>query len=423
MKVLFYCSKFPPQAGGAGIDAYHLGKDLSEANHQVFVVCEHAPGLKKYEKFNDSYFVHRVKVPFIKNRGSGIYFIALCVGIACKGIWLILRKKPNILHCHDTATGIGGLITKIITRKKTIFKFGGSMTYEYLCNSNKNGWDPTVGESWAWEHATGMAKLILFVEKQFYLKFDRIYPIAQYLVDILKKYLNVNAKKIKLIHNGVDTNLLKKENFKNIKDELSFKRYIFTGIRFVKYKGVHILIEACQPILEKLDAHLIIAGDGPEENALQKLANGNPRVIFTGNLSWEENINYVRSADVFVLPTLVDKTPSCLMEALALEVPCITSDIDGVKELITPGGGLLVESNNPKALADKISWLLSHPQEAKQMGQVGRKYIVAEFQWNRTREQIEQLYTELDSQQEINSNEKIYEPSQHNPTPVNPVKN
>jgi len=401
VKLLFYCSKFPPQAGGAGIDAYHLGKDLSEQGVTVYVVCEHAPELKKFEQLNENYFVHRIKVPLLKNRGSGLYFISLCLGIAWKGIGIIFRYKPNILHCHDTATGIAGLITKWITRKPSVFKFGGSMTYEYLCNANNNGWDPAVGESWAWENSRGMAKVLLAIEKQFYLKFDRIYPIAQYLVDILNRYLNLNNGKVKLIHNGVDTDLIAKNNFKNIKDDLKINKLIFTGIRFVKYKGVHILIEACKPILENLDAHLVIAGNGPEEKNLKRLAGVNSRIVFTGNLSWEKNLNYVKSADVFVLPTLVDKTPSCLMEALALETPCIASDIDGVRELIAPNGGLLVEPNNSQALAAKIVWMLQHPDEAKEMGKVGRQHIISEFQWAKTRENIKSLYNELMSEKSV----------------------
>jgi len=396
VKFIFYCSKFPPQAGGAGIDAYNLGKDLSEEQHQVDVVCEHVPGLLKFEQLNEHYFVHRVRVPFIKNRGSGIYFIVLCLGIALKGIGLILRKKPDILHCHDTATGIAGLITKTVTRKPAIFKFGGSMTYEYLSNkANTNGWDPAVGESWPWEHGAGFTKILLAVEKQFFIRFDVIYPIAQYLVDLLKKHLKLTDAKIKLIHNGIDTDNIRKEHFKNIKENLQIRRMIFTGVRFAKYKGVHILIEACQPLLSKLDAHLVIAGAGPDEKILKQMSLGNSRIIFTGNLPWEENMNYVRSADVFVLPTLVDKTPSCLMEALALEVPCIASDIDGVRELITPGGGLLVAANNPHAMAEKITWVLEHPTEAREMGKIGRAFMIAEFQWKKTRESIKQLYWQL----------------------------
>lgn len=395
MKFVFYCSKFPPQPGGAGIDAYYLGRDLSEEGHQVHVVCEHVPGLKKYEQLNENYIVHRVQVPLLKNRGSGAYFISLCLGVALKGIRIIFQQKPDILHCHDTATGIAGLMSKMITRKPTVFKFGGSMTYEYLCNANTNGWDPAVGERWAWENGQGMAKILLAIEKQFFIRFDRVYPIAQYLVDILNRHLSLPPTKIKLIHNGIDTDEIKRENFEDIRAELKINKMIFCGVRFVKYKGVHVLVEACKPILEKLDAHLVIAGDGPEKETLKKMAAANERIIFQGNLDWEDNMNFVRSADVFVLPTLVDKTPSSLMEALALETPCITSDIDGVRELISPEGGIIVEPNNPLSLAEKITWILEHPNEARQMGKKGREFIVEEFQWEKTKSGIKSLYEEL----------------------------
>lgn len=395
MKFVFYCSKFPPIAGGAGIDAYHLGIDLSAKNHQVFVVCEWFPGQKKIEQINPDYFVYRVGVPFIKNRGSALYFISLCFGIAWRGINLIIQKKVDILHCHDTATGIAGLITKFFTRIPTVFKFGGSMTYEYLCNAKQKGWDPIVGEPGAWKNAKGFTRLLLYIEKQFFIRFDRIYPIANYLVDLLKSQLNLPASKVKLIYNGVDIDRLDSLEYHNLKPSLKVEKMIFTGVRFVKYKGVDVLIKACLPILEKYKAHLVIAGEGPEKNALLELAGDHPGIRFVGNLPWEENMNFVHSADVYVLPTLLDKTPSSLMEALALGVPCITSNIDGVKELVAPGGAGLVEPGNPDALREKIEWMLQNPAKAREMGTVSRQFMKENFRWETTRNKIIELYHDI----------------------------
>ena len=394
MKLLYYCSKFPPQAGGAGIDAYQLGKDLSQEGHQIFVVCEHAPGLKKFEKLNENYSVYRVSIPGL-NRGSGVYFVLLCLAIAWKGIRIVWREKPDILHGHDTATGISGLLTKWMTRIPVVFKFGGSMTYEYLCNNRPTGFEPINGENGAWSHPVGIGKWLLKIEKQFFKQFDRIYPIAQYLVDMLHQHIQLNPEKIHLIHNGVDVDKIQPKIFLPAVLPPGVKRYIFTGIRFVKYKGVHVLIDACQPILDDLDLHLIIAGSGPEEEALHKQAAGNPRIIFTGNLSWQENMSYVRSASVYVLPSFVDKTPSSLMEALALEAPCIASDIDGVKELVRPGAGMLVPPNQPEILSTKIRYLIEHPADDEEMGRQGRAFMVEDFRWEMTREKIRQLYFEL----------------------------
>jgi len=397
VKLLFYCSKFPPLAGGAGIHAYYLGKELSQAGHHVSVVCEHAPGLERYEKINENYTVYRVRVPLLKNRGSGAYFMSLCIGIALKGIKVSLKEKPDILHFHDTATGIAGLITRSVVRNKpTVFNFGGSMTYEYMCNAYDNdGWDPTLGEDYAWQNPRGFAKLLFNVEKQFYFKNDRVYAVAQYQVDMLNSHLGLRPPKARTIHNGIDTAFLQRNNFEDIKPELGYQRMIFVGVRLVKYKAVDVLINACLPILEKYNAHLIVAGDGPEEEKLKKLAGNHPRIKFLGNLSWEKNIQYVRSADLFVLPTLVDKTPNCLMEALSLETPSISSNIDGVKELVPSGCGILIKPNDPEILRQKIEWIFQHPTEAIEMGRNARKFMVEQFDWKNTIERVEIIYKEL----------------------------
>jgi len=397
MKITFYCSKFPPLAGGAGIHAYYLGKDLSEEGHRISVVCERTPGLKKHEKLNDNYNIYRIGVPFLKNQGSGLYFIFLCLGIAFKGLKIILREKPDILHFHDTATGIAGLITKTIVRKKpSVFNFGGSMTYEYMCNAySENGWSPVLGENYAWENPKGIAKLLFKVEKNFYLKNDRVYAVAQYQTDMLNRHFGLQSPKVRTIHNGIDTGFLKRENFKNIKSELGYKRMIYVGVRLVKYKGLDILIKACLLILAKYDAYLVIAGEGPEEDKLKNLAGNNSRIKFLGNLSWEKNLQYVRSADLFVLPTLVDKTPNCLMEALSLETPCISSDIDGVKELVPSGCGILIKPNDPEILREKIEWVFQHSDEAAEMGSKARKFMVEQFDWKKTFEKVKVIYNEL----------------------------
>ena len=396
MKILFYCSKFPPIAGGAGTNAHYLGTYLSNKGHQVYIICEHFPGLKKFEKLNENYFIYRVKVPFLKNRGSGKYFIGLCLAIALKGLSLIRTKKPEILHILDTATGIAGLITKTFSKIPGIYLFGGSMTYEYMCNAySEKKWDPARGENYVWENAKGMLKILFTVEKRFFLNNERVYTNAQYLSDMLDQHLGLGYPKVRLIYNGIDTEYLDRKNFEDIKPELKYKRMIYVGVRFVKYKALQVLIQACLPILDELDAYLAIAGDGPEEAYLKEVANNHPRIKFLGNLSWEDNIKYVRSADMFALPTLVDKTPNCVMETLSLETPCITTDIDGVKELVPPGGGILIKPNDVEMLREKIRWVFDHPEEAKEMGRKAREFMIKEFDWRTTCSRIEDTYNEM----------------------------
>lgn len=396
MKVMIYCSKFPPLAGGAGTSANYMGKYLSQQGHQVYVICEHAPGLKKHENFNDNFFIYRVRVPLLKNHNSGLYFLLLCITIAIKGIQISFKVKPDIFHFYDAATGVAGLITKFIIRKPSIYCFGGSMTYEYMCNAyHDNEWDPLLGENYVWENAKGALKILFSIEKRFFLNNDRVYTVAPYLSEMLEQHLRLTYPVVRYIPNGIDTERLRKENFRNIKNEFGYKKLIYVGVRLVKYKALDMLIKACLPILNEIDAYLVIGGTGPEETKLKRLANNHPRIKFLGNLSWDENIQYVRSADIFALPTLVDKTPNCVMEALSLEVPCITSDIDGVKELIPPDGGILVNPDDTDMLGQKIRWIIDHPDEARLMAAKAREFMVNKFDWKITCGQIKSIYDEL----------------------------
>jgi len=220
---------------------------------------------------------------------------------------------------------------------------------------------------------------------------------------MLDEHFQLKFPRVRYIPNGIDTDLLKPENFKNIKSDLGYSNLIYVGVRFVKYKALDVLITACLPILEEIDAHLVIGGSGPEEQKLKQLANGHPRIKFLGNLTWEENIQYVRSADLFALPTLVDKTPNCVMEALSLKVPCITSDIDGVKELIPPGGGILIKPDDPELLRQKIKWVFENPNEAKLMASRARDFMVANFDWKTICNNVENIYDELLDHQAVAS--------------------
>ena len=396
MKVIIYCSKFPPLAGGAGTSAHYMGKYLSQEGHQVHVICEYASELNRFDNLNDNYFIHRVKVPFLKSRSSGLYFLLLSIAIAIKGIQISFKVKPDIFHFFDTATGVAGLITKLIIKKPSIYCFGGSMTYEYMCNTcNDDEWNPVLGENYLWKNAKGILKILLNFEKRFFLNNDRIYTVAQYLSEMLDQHLKLTYPKVRYIPNGIDTNILKKEKLKNIKEELGYQNLIYVGVRLVKYKALDVLIKACLPILNEINAYLVIGGTGPEEDYLKQLANNHPRIIFLGNLKWEENIQYVRSADLFALPTLVDKTPNCVMEALSLETPCITSDIDGVKELFPTDGGILIKPDDLELLRQKIKWIFDHPSEAKLMASKSRKFMVNNFDWKITCKQIKNIYDEL----------------------------
>lgn len=112
----------------------------------------------------------------------------------------------------------------------------------------------------------------------------------------------------------------------------------------------------------------------------------------------EELKELYRRADVYVQPSIrlangsMEGVPATLMEAMAMALPCITTQLSGMPELVEEGKtGLLVAPNNPGQLADAIRWMYTHPEEALQMGCRGRQKVAVEFDISKNARQVGRL--------------------------------
>lgn len=120
-------------------------------------------------------------------------------------------------------------------------------------------------------------------------------------------------------------------------------------------------------------AHLALAGIGPMEGEIKQLATElgiAERVHFLG---WRRDIPaLIRTSSATLLPSEREGLPRAIMESLALETPAISTRIRGVQELLEDGCGLMVEVGDVQGLADGMTWVIHHPEEAKAMGKRGR---------------------------------------------------
>jgi glycosyltransferase involved in cell wall biosynthesis len=146
--------------------------------------------------------------------------------------------------------------------------------------------------------------------------------------------------------------------------------------RLVERKGHRFLIEAIAR-LEGLE--LVVAGDGPERESLEQLAESlgvSDRVEFAGVVGQDEALELYRRADVFCLPSLAEGLPTVLIEAMACGVPVVSTRIDGVPELVSDGeDGLLCDAGDPGALAAPLRRLVSDPSERERLGRAGRAKV------------------------------------------------
>ena len=156
---------------------------------------------------------------------------------------------------------------------------------------------------------------------------------------------------------------------------------LFVG-RLAAVKGVPVLFEALQGLIsEHPDLRLTLVGDGPEREALERLAAGlGDHVDFVGYKSQDEVAALLREATALVLPSFAEGLPVVLMEALAARVPVVTTRIAGVADLVEDGeSGLLVPPGDAVALRAALARVLGDPEARRRMGEAGRARVVDEF--------------------------------------------
>jgi phosphatidylinositol alpha-mannosyltransferase len=142
-------------------------------------------------------------------------------------------------------------------------------------------------------------------------------------------------------------------------------------------------------------ARLIVLGDGPERPNYESLAAElRVPVRFAGAVR-DERPDFYASADVLVCPTTIASFGITLLEGMAAGVPIIASDIDGFREILTHGQeGLLVDTSQPRPLADAMNLLLADPERRRTLGEAGRRTAAA-YDWPRVATRVFDLYRTL----------------------------
>jgi glycosyltransferase involved in cell wall biosynthesis len=154
--------------------------------------------------------------------------------------------------------------------------------------------------------------------------------------------------------------------------------------RLVPAKGQHILVDAVAALVRKgHDVCLRLVGGGPDraslEEQVRRLGLGE-RVVFEGVVNQDRIRAIYAEADCFALASFAEGIPVVLMEAMAMEIPCVTTFITGHPELIRDGvDGVLVAPSDEAALGEAIAVLIADPQRRRRLGEAGRRRVIEKY--------------------------------------------
>lgn len=154
--------------------------------------------------------------------------------------------------------------------------------------------------------------------------------------------------------------------------------------RLVPAKGQHLLLGAVAALAgQGRQVRLCLVGDGPDRPGLEAAAAARGiagQVVFAGAVDQDRIRRFYAEADVFVLASFAEGVPVVLMEAMAMEIPCVTTRITGIPELIRDGiDGLLVPPSDTDALAAEIARLMDDSALRRQLGENGRRRIAEKY--------------------------------------------
>jgi glycosyltransferase involved in cell wall biosynthesis len=289
---------------------------------------------------------------------------------------LLKKEKPFIVHSHTPKAGtIGMLAARLANVPHRLHTIAGLPLLE----------------------ATGFKRYMLdTVEKITYSCATQIFPNSYGLKDIILESRFTTENKLKVIangsSNGIDTDHFNPELYDNnsntrIREELGFSNedfiFVFAG-RMVKDKGVNELIKTFEKISNEFKHTKLLLMGGYERGLdpllpeTEHIINTNKNIKFTGFI--EDIRPYFSTSDALAFPTYREGFPNVVMQACAMSLASIVTDINGCNEIIEHNkNGIIIPPKDEQALYEAMKFMLTNPEKVKNMAQVSRSKIIDNY--------------------------------------------
>ena len=349
MKILMLINGLYPEAIG-GIEK--IGADLAgflAKKHDVVVYTDFHNNFPRYERRNN-YYIKRF-------RSAADYKLNIPLGIRTINILRELRRempKPQIILSMGLNYGFVSFIAKSIFDIPFLnFVLGSDW---YIARENKFAGKPL---------RLGIKKCDALIAQTNIVKND-----------ILKYFPGVY---VDVIPNGITLP----------KKRACGDKIIYLG-RLHEIKGIRYLIEAVGGV--KNCPEVIIAGSGPEEEKLRKMAAG-LNITFTGRIEEVEDV--FLQGKIFILPSLSEGLPQAILEAMSYGLPVIASKVGGIPEVIEHGKtGYLVDPKRPEEIKKYLEILIHDDRLCNEMSNNSLREI-KKYSWDNIMEKIEQAIVSI----------------------------
>lgn len=380
MNIVFISSIYPPESGGPATYVRRLSRDFDNKGHNVKVIA-----LSEIERDKkDPYYIIRIPKKSSKFARSLNLFRAV----------IKHGRDADILYDNGGPwdTGIPVRAANLFLRKKLVTKVVGDNVWEYVRRNRLT--DDGINEFQGKFYGLKIG-FLNFLRDKSTKSADLIITPSHYLEKMVEGW-GVKKENISVIHNAVEVNVDNLEISDIIKGFNGAKKIITTAARLVPWKGIDGIIRVTAELDD--DVHLLVIGDGPELSNLKRLAKSlgiDGRVHFTGRVTQMEVFSLLSNSDVFILNTEYEGLPHIILEAIAVGVPVVATDICGNPEVIeNEKNGLLVPVKDDAALKDAINRLIKDSKFSDKLVSASKKKLTY-FDWKRLFDETEKAFKRL----------------------------
>jgi L-malate glycosyltransferase len=340
-----------PLVGGQAVQAQRLMKNFRAEPHLEI----------DFQSINPQFAPRLQKIVFLRTLLTTLKYLLD-----------LLRKIPRADIIHIFSASYYAFVLSVVPAILTAKLFGKKIVLNYRSGEAENffrGW----GRFFLW--AVRMA--------------DEVVSPSGYLVDVFKKF-NIKARSI---FNIIDT---EKFNFR----ERENLRPVFLSNRILEslYNNIECIFRAYQILSERFPgAKLIVANDGDERKRLEQAACAMnlQNTQFVGLVAHDKISELYDAADIYLNSPNFDCMPGSLIECFASGLPVVSTNAGGIPYIVADGEtGLLVETNDHEALAEKASYLLENTEAARMMIERARKEC-EKYSWEEIRPQWLAVYEKL----------------------------
>lgn len=388
MRIVMLSWEYPPRiVGGISPHVYELSQELSRKGVEIHVVTKETPLAPDEEIEPSGVHVHRVHLEDTPNDFiHEIQLLNRATDLRARQLLEEWREEgvPTLFHAHDWLS----------------LDAARELKYEYKL--------PMIATIHATEEGRNngihndMQRFIH--EQEYWLTYEawRVIVCSEYMRGEVQRSFNCPPDKVDVIYNGVST---AKFEFEWPKSEQTAYRaqfarpdekiVMYVG-RFVREKGIHVLLNAAGTILARHpDTKFVIVGGGNRER-FEHFVDWyglREKVLFTGFMANRSLWQLYRVADVAVFPSLYEPFGIVALEGMAAGAAVVASDAGGLREVVRHDEtGTLSFADNPESLAWAVLRVLDDPERAAKLKEAAARRLKTDFNWANLAEQTIRVY-------------------------------